>query len=101
LKTISRKLAKYKSSVGACTIQCTILFVNVHAPTEDKCDDMKDIFYEELDRVFDQLPKYHMKILLDFNANVGRDDVFEQSIGNENLHATSNGNEVGVLKFVT
>jgi hypothetical protein len=32
---------------------------------------MKDIFYEELERVFDKLPKYHIKILLeDFNAKV-------------------------------
>jgi hypothetical protein len=26
----------------------------VHAPTEDKCDDIKDSFYEELEGVFDQ-----------------------------------------------
>jgi hypothetical protein len=44
----------------------------VHAPTEDKCDDIKDSFYEELEGVFDQFPKYHTKILLgDFNAKVG------------------------------
>jgi hypothetical protein len=36
----------------------------VHAPTEDKCDDIKDSFYEELEGVFDQFLKYHMKILL-------------------------------------
>jgi hypothetical protein len=31
----------------------------------------KDSFYEELEQVFDHLPKYHMKILLgDFNAKV-------------------------------
>jgi hypothetical protein len=30
---------------------------------------MKGRFYEELERVFDKFPKYHMKILLaDFNA---------------------------------
>jgi hypothetical protein len=34
---------------------------NVHAPTEDKCDDTKDSFYEELEGVFDQFPKYLMK----------------------------------------
>jgi hypothetical protein len=25
----------------------------VHAPTEDKIDDVKDSFYEELERIFD------------------------------------------------
>jgi hypothetical protein len=29
-----------------------IIFLNVHAPTEDKTDDVKDSFYEELERVF-------------------------------------------------
>jgi hypothetical protein len=36
----------------------------MHAPTEDKCDDAKDSFYEELEEVFDQFPKYNKKILL-------------------------------------
>jgi hypothetical protein len=40
---------------------CHIIVLNVHAPTEDKTDDVKDSFYEELERVFDKLPKYHMK----------------------------------------
>jgi hypothetical protein len=52
---------------------CHIVVLNVHAPTEDKTDDVKDIFYEQLERAFDKFPKYHMKILLgDFNAKVGR-----------------------------
>jgi hypothetical protein len=50
---------------------CHIIVLNVHAPTEDKTDDVKDSFYKELERVFDRFPKYHMKILLDFNAKVG------------------------------
>jgi hypothetical protein len=47
--------------------------MNVHAPTEDKTDDVKDGFYEELEHIFGKFPKYHMKILLgDLNAKVGR-----------------------------
>jgi exonuclease III len=42
---------------------CDIIVPNVHAPTEDKDDDIKDSFYEELEQVFDQFPRYHMKIL--------------------------------------
>jgi hypothetical protein len=50
--------------------------MNVHAPTEDKIDVIKDRFYEELEHVFYKFPKYHMKILLaDFNAKVGREDI--------------------------
>jgi hypothetical protein len=48
---------------------CNIIVLNVHAPTEDKIDDIKDRFYEELEQAFEKFPRYHMKILLgDFNA---------------------------------
>jgi hypothetical protein len=43
---------------------CHIIVLNVHTPTEDKSDDVKDSFYEELERLFDKFPKYHTKILL-------------------------------------
>jgi hypothetical protein len=49
---------------------------------EDKTDEVKENFYEELECVFDKFPKYHMKILLDFNAKVGREDIFKWTIGN-------------------
>jgi exonuclease III len=49
---------------------------NVHAPTEDETNNMKNSFYEKLDHVFDKFPKYQMKILLgDFNVEVGREDI--------------------------
>jgi exonuclease III len=72
-----------------------IIVLNIHAPTEDKIDDIKDKFYEELEHVFDKIPKIHMKILLgDFNAKVGREDIFKPAIGNESLHEISNDNGV-------
>ena len=56
------------------SIWCNIIVLNVHAPSEDKDDDNKDSFYEEIEYLFDQLPMYHMKILLgDFNAKVTRE----------------------------
>ncbi|PNF19373.1 hypothetical protein B7P43_G06348, partial [Cryptotermes secundus] len=41
---------------------CDIIVMNVHAPTEDKIDDIKGRFYEELEHVFDKFPKYPMII---------------------------------------
>jgi hypothetical protein len=32
---------------------CDIIILNIHAPTEDKTDDITDRFYEELEQVFD------------------------------------------------
>ena len=57
-----------------------IIVLNVHATS----DDSKDGFYEELEQVFDHFPKYHIKIKLgDFNAEVGRENTFKPTIGNE------------------
>jgi hypothetical protein len=79
-----------------------ISVLNVHALTEEKSDDSKDRFYEELEQVFDHFPKYHMKILLaDFNAKLGREDIFKPTIGNESLHEDSNDNGVTVVNFAT
>jgi hypothetical protein len=36
----------------------------VHAPCEDKEDDVKGSFYKEVGRVFDQFPRYDIKNLL-------------------------------------
>jgi hypothetical protein len=51
---------------------CHIIVLNVHAPTEDKTNDVNDSFFEELEHMFGEFPKYHMKILLgDLNAKIG------------------------------
>jgi hypothetical protein len=43
-----------------------------------------------------------MKILLgDFNAKVGREDIFKPTIRNETSHAISNENGVTVVNFAT
>jgi hypothetical protein len=48
------------------------------------------------------LPRYHTKFLMgDFNANVGREDIFKPVIGNESLHEASNDNGVRVVNFAT
>jgi len=79
-----------------------IIFVNVHAPSKEKIDESKVSFYEELEQVFDNFPKYHMKNLLaDFNAKVGRMNIFKPTIGQESLHQDSNDNGVRLVNFVT
>ena len=43
-----------------------------------------------------------MKILLgDFNAKVGRENIFKPTIGNESLHKDSNDNGVRIVNFAT
>jgi hypothetical protein len=76
------------------------IVLNERALTEEKGDDSKDSFYEELEEVFDHFPTYHMKILLgDFNAKMGRENTFKLTIGNESLHKDSYDNGVTVVNF--
>jgi hypothetical protein len=64
-----------------------IIVLNVHAPTKDKTDDVKDSFYEEWECVLDKFHKNNTKILLgDFDAKLGKNGTFKQKIGNYNLH---------------
>jgi len=57
---------------------CDIIVLNVHALTEDKTDYLKESLYENLEHVFDQFPKHHIKIVLgEFNTKEGREDSFK------------------------
>ena len=72
-----------------------IIVLNMRVTSEEESDDSKGSSYEELEQVCDQLPKNHMKILLrDFNAKVGRENIFKPTIGNESLHQVGNDNGV-------
>jgi hypothetical protein len=74
----------------------------MHTPCEDKSDDVKDSFCEEVGRVFDQFPMYDIKILLgNFNAKVVKEDIFKPTTGNENSYKISNDNGIRVINFVT
>jgi hypothetical protein len=73
---------------------CRIIVLNVHAPTDDKTDDVKDSFYEELEHVFKKFPKHNLKILLgDFSVKVSKGEIFRKAIENEGL------NEVNEVNF--
>jgi hypothetical protein len=56
-----------------------IIVLNADAWTEDKID-MMDSFCDELERVFVEFPKYHMKVLLgDFNVKIDKEDIFKKN----------------------
>jgi hypothetical protein len=58
LEFVSGRIS-YTSIALKC--RCDIV-LDVHVRTEDK-DDIKGSFYKELEQVFDQFLRYHMKIL--------------------------------------
>ena len=80
---------------------CSIIVLNVHTPSEEKSDDSKESFYKELEQVFYHFPKNHMKILLDFNAKVGRENILKLTIGNDSLHQDSDDKGVRIINLAT
>ena len=61
---------------------CNVIVLNVREPSEEKSDNSKDSFYEELEKVFDNFPKYHIKMILgDFNVEVGRENILNRQLG--------------------
>ena len=88
--------------LGGWARRYNVIFLNVHAPSEEKYDDSKDSFLEELEQFSDHFPQHHMKILLvDFNAKLGSEDIFKPTIWNESIHYVSNGNGVRIVNFTT
>jgi len=81
---------------------CNVIVLNVHAPSEEKSNDSKDSFYDELEQDFDNFPTYHMEILLgDFNAKAGGENIFKPTTGNGSLHRDNNDNGVRTVNFAT
>jgi hypothetical protein len=63
---------------------------------------MKESIYEELERVFDEFPKHHMRILLgSFNTKIDRKEIFKLTIENESLHEINNDAGVRLVNFAT
>jgi hypothetical protein len=81
---------------------CHIIVLNVNSSTEERIDDLKDSFYEDLELKFHKFLKYHKEILLgDFNAKLSRKDMFKPTTGNESLHEISEDNGARLVSFAT
>jgi hypothetical protein len=61
----------------------------MHVPTDDKSNDTKDSFHEELERVLNQCRAYDTKLLLGhFNAKGGMKSTLKQADVIEGLRDT-------------
>lgn len=79
-----------------------LILINCYAPTEDKADDIKEKFYDELETVVNSLPNHCSKMIVgDFNAKIGREHIYRPIIGPDSLHEISNDNGTRLIHFAT
>jgi hypothetical protein len=72
----------------------------IYAATEDKGEEIKEQFYEKLQRTQDRVPKHDVTIILgDMNVKLGKEKVFSQVVGCHTLHSISNENGEMVANY--
>lgn len=79
-----------------------INIINIHAPTEEKQIDHKEEFYEALNREYKKVLKYDLKMIIgDCNAKIGKEVMFQPTIGRYSKHAETNENGRFLIDFAT
>jgi len=60
---------------------CTL--INVHAPTNEKTEEIKEEFYNLLKQNVNKIARSDIKIILRyFNTKVGKESIYKPTIGN-------------------
>jgi len=87
-KQIKHLVTDFKAKTPrVCKIHVRGLFINyslicVHAPTEEKDNDEKENFYEDLDQIYEECPKRDVKIIIgNINAKIGQEEIYRPIIG--------------------
>lgn len=77
-----------------------LYILNIHAPTEEKEEEVKNEFYEEMDRIIDKIPKRDVIIVVgDANAKVGREEIYREVTGGFSKHERSNDNGLRLIEL--
>jgi len=64
-----------------------ITLINVHVSTEEKMEEEKDKFYDDLQKTYDRTPKHDIVMVLeDLNAKIGKEKAYESVTGKNTLH---------------
>ena len=70
-----------------------ITLINAYAPTEDKTEEIKEQFYDDLQYMVDKVPESDLMIILgDVNAKLGKEPAYQKIIGKHTLHEETNRN---------
>ena len=67
---------------------------------EKKMEEVKEEFYNLSEQNVNQTAISYIKIILgDFNAKVGKEDIYKPTTGNESLHNETNNNGIKMIQF--
>ena len=74
--------------------------INVHALTNEKPEEIEKEFYNLLEQNVNQIANSGIKIIQgDFNAKVGKEDIYKPTIGNERLQNETKNNRIKIIEF--
>jgi endonuclease/exonuclease/phosphatase family metal-dependent hydrolase len=77
-----------------------ISFINVHAATQEKEELEKEAFCQEVERVCDSCPSSVInKVLGEWNAKVGREEIYQGITGRHSMHLNTNDNGQRLADF--
>ena len=70
-----------------------ITLINAYAPKEDKTEEIKEQFYDDLQSVVDKVPESDLTIILgDVNAKLGKEPAYQKITVKHTLHEETNRN---------
>jgi hypothetical protein len=73
---------------------------NVHAPTEEKEESEKEVFYQKVEETYDSCPSNNIKILLeDWNAKMGTEEIYQGLIDRHIIYLNCNNNGQSSVDF--
>ena len=76
---------------------CTL--INVHAPTNEQLEVIKEDFYNLLEQRINQIANLDIKIILgDFNAKTGKENIYKPTTG-ESLHNETNNTGIKMIQY--
>jgi hypothetical protein len=100
-----RELKSINPRISVLTIEAlhfNISFVNGHAPTEERPQEEKDEFYDNLEHTLNEIPRNTIRIVLgDFNAKLGKEIIFRSTVGIHSLHDVTNENGFRLIDFAS